>query len=276
MSASGAPTSLLLLPGQYTSTTSPQLLHNLLTSSSASLTPSPGFPNTTFSLPLNVALEPGLLAFPQSLYSGQAAFAPVPSTPHTNASQRLTSGSLAISSNVWIAVDTGSNNRLILWDSVPDITQLPSSDSGPLSLLDIESAACSPPCAGSGVCSPSGTCSCAPGFNGTSCETCSSGFFGPSCQPCPAECTSCDDGISGTGRCLAVTVSNPPSSCNCLNGVCESNGGCTCNTGFTTADNGTACAKCATGFFLASTGNCESTSTLRIHTPRPTTQYHCF
>jgi hypothetical protein len=260
LSASGAPTSVLLLPGQYTSTTSPQLLHDLLTSTTASLSPSPGFQNSSsVSLPLNVALQPGLVAFPESLYSGHAEFAAVPSLPPSNASQPLSSNSLAISPGVWVAVNTNSNNRLIIWDSLPDIAQLPSDSSGPLSLLDIESSSCSPPCASSGVCSPSGTCSCASGYTGASCESCSSGFFGPTCKPCPAGCSSCDDGISGSGRCLVAAVANPPSSCNCVNGVCGSNGQCTCTTGFTTAANGTACATCAPGFFLTSAGDCQST-----------------
>ena len=263
ISASGIANSALLLPGQYTTSTNPQLLHSLLTSSSASLNPSPGFQDSSsVSLPLNVALQPGLAVYPQPLYAGQAAFARLPSTPPTNASQPLSAGSIAISSNVWASVTAGSNNRVILWDSIPDIAQLPTSSAGSLSLLGIESAACSPPCAGSGVCSASGSCSCAPGFTGTACESCARGFFGPSCQQCPAGCGSCDDGISGSGRCLTATVGNPPSSCNCLNGICNANGQCTCNPGFTTADNGTACAKCLPGFFLTSTGDCKGPSSV--------------
>ncbi|EPQ50569.1 growth factor receptor domain-containing protein [Gloeophyllum trabeum ATCC 11539] len=260
LSASGLETSLLLLPGEYTSTTNPQLLHNVLTSSSASLSPSPGFNSSSVSLPLNVALEPGLAIYSESLYSGQAGFSSLPTTPVGNSSSGtpLSASSLALSSNVWAAVSSGSsNNRIILWDSVPDVSQLPSGTAGSLSLLDIESASCSPPCSGSGVCSASGTCTCPSGFTGSSCESCASGFFGPTCQACPADCAKCDDGISGTGRCLTISVANPPSSCNCLNGQCGNNGQCTCNPGWTTADNGTACAKCAPGFFLDSNGDCS-------------------
>ncbi|KII89391.1 hypothetical protein PLICRDRAFT_53827 [Plicaturopsis crispa FD-325 SS-3] len=258
LSAPGASTSLLLLPGQYQSSTSPQLLHDTLTASGASLSPSAGFSNTTsVSLPLNVALQPGLSIYQNALYSGQASFSQLPSTPAGNNSTPLSAGSLALASNVWAAVNAGSNNRVILWNSVPDISQLPSSNAGSLSLLDMQSSSCSPPCSGSGVCTANGTCSCPPGFNGTSCESCAEGFFGPSCQACPAGCTSCDEGIGGTGRCLKPTVSNAPSSCNCLNGACQSNGQCACNAGWTTADNGTACAKCQTGFFQTTTGDCQ-------------------
>ena len=51
-----------------------------------------------------------------------------------------------------------------------------------------------------------------------------------------------------------------PSTCNCLNGVCSSGGTCTCSPGWTTSTsaNNTQCNTCADGFFLDSSGNCES------------------
>ena len=158
-----------------------------------------------------------------------------------------------MSDNLWIAVTSGSD-RIILWDSVPDMSQLPGISS--LSLSAVQSNACSPQCSGAGVCSPSGQCTCPPGFNGTSCEVCAKGFFGSSCQACPSGCTTCDDGISGSGRCLSSTVANS-TACNCLNGVCGANGQCTCNAGWTTASNGTQCSTCAPGFFLDGNGDCS-------------------
>ncbi|KAG2355406.1 hypothetical protein BDR07DRAFT_1474106 [Suillus spraguei] len=131
------------------------------------------------------------------------------------------------------------NTACHLWNSIPDVSQLPASASGSLSLLNLQSSSCSPVCSGDGICSSSGTCQCPSGFTGSSCEACSSGFFGPECQACPSGCTSCDDGISGTGRCLVPVVSNLPSD------------------GWTSASNGTQCAACAAGFFLATNGNCE-------------------
>lgn len=259
LTASGAPTSIQLLPGQYTATTNPQLLHNLLTSSSATLSRSPGFGSASLtSLPLNLQLEPGLAIYSQRLYSGQAAFSQLPSAPLNNSSTPLTASSIALSSNIWIAVTSSSsfNTRFVLWESVPDVSQLPSSVSS-LALVDIQSSACSPPCSGAGVCSTAGTCTCPTGFTGSSCESCASGFFGPNCQPCPQGCPSCDQGISGSGRCLTPIVDNAPSKCNCLNGRCGANGQCSCNPGWTTNDNGTACAKCAPGFFLTTTGDCQ-------------------
>ncbi|KAH9483647.1 Furin-like protease 2 [Psilocybe cubensis] len=256
---SGTAGSVLLLPGQYTSTTNPQLVHSLLTSPSASLSNSAGFnSSTTVSLPLNINLEPGIAVYAQSKYSGQAAFSSLPTSPLGNISTPLAANSLVLADNVWAIVSSSSSdNRVVLWDSVPDISQLPSGTSQSLSLVDLQSTACSPPCSGSSVCSASGTCICPAGFTGSSCESCADGFFGPTCQPCPSGCTSCDQGISGSGRCLTPAVPNAPSTCSCLNGQCGSNGQCTCNPGWVANTNGTACAKCAPGFFLTSTGDCK-------------------
>ncbi|KAJ6520275.1 insulin-like growth factor binding protein [Mycena sanguinolenta] len=258
LSASDVANTVLLLPGQYTANTNPELIHELLTSTHATLSPHPGFGNSsTPALPLNVAVSPGLAIYAQTLYSGQAAFSSIPTAPVSNGSTPLTAESLAMSTSVWMAVSFGSNGRVIMWDPVPDTSQLPVGSKGAMSLLDMQSSTCSPPCASSGTCSAAGTCTCAPGFNGTACETCAAGFFGPQCQACPAGCPSCDEGISGTGRCLTPPVANPLTACNCLNGECASGGSCTCNSGWTTAANGTACAACASGFFLTSTGDCK-------------------
>lgn len=261
LSASGISTEVLLLPGQYTSTTNPELLHELLTSSSAKFSPSAGFGNSSagssVSLPLNVALQPGIAIYPQTLYSGQGSYSGLPSSPVGNTTIPFTASSIALSGNVWAAISAGSNSRVIMWNSVPDVSQLPATASGSLSLLNLQSSSCSPACSGNGICSASGTCQCPSGFTGASCEACSSGFFGPTCQACPSGCTSCDDGISGSGRCLVPVVSNLPSSCNCINGECGANGQCTCIGGWTSASNGTQCAACASGYFLDTNGNCE-------------------
>ena len=259
LSAPGAVTDIRLLPGHYTTTTNPELLNSLLTNKAATLQPlSQGFTNNgTVSLPLDVALQPGAAVYPQTMYSGNVQFAPLPTSPLGNSSTPITSQSLALSSNVWLSLQSGSN-RVIFWSSVPDISQLPQSvATSALSILDIQSSSCTPPCSGNGVCSASGTCTCPTGFTGSSCETCADGFFGPKCQPCPSNCTKCDQGITGTGICLTPAVKNLPSSCNCVNGVCGSNGQCTCNPGWTAGTNGTACSACSKGFFLTTDGNCQ-------------------
>ncbi|KAL4263173.1 EGF-like domain-containing protein [Pleurotus pulmonarius] len=236
---SSSQTTVQLLPGQYTSTTNPQLLHDILTSRTSSLSSSPGFGNaTSINLPLELALDPGIAVFPQPLYAGQSAFAPLPISANSSLSTSLsTTHSIALTSNTWIALD----NRVVLWDSVPDMRELPFGNTSTFSLVAIQSSACSPACSSTGgVCSSSGTW-----------------HFGATCQSCEAGCTSCDEGIAGSGRCLDSPVKNVPATCNCLNGVCGANGDCACNAGFVKADNGTACAKCDNGFFQTSTGDCK-------------------
>ena len=247
-----------LLPGQYSSTTPPQSLHNMLTSASASLSLSAGFTSSSVNLPLNIDLQPGISIYSNGLYSGQPAFLGLPSTP-MNSSIPLPANALALAHNVWAALNTGSS-RIILWDSVPDVSQLPSAISPPFNLVDFQSAACSPPCSSSTVCSAAKTCICPRGFTSSAgaCESCASGFFGPTCQPCPSECQTCDEGTSGSGRCIIPIVGNAPATCNCINGLCGANGICTCNPGWTRAANGTACAQCAPGWYLTSTGDCQS------------------
>ncbi|KAF9530033.1 hypothetical protein CPB83DRAFT_851473 [Crepidotus variabilis] len=259
LSASGLSTPIHLLPGTYSSTTSPQVLHDALTASSASLNSSPGFSNSTsISLPLNLALQSGLSVYTGNLYSGQATFQSLPNIPVINTSVPLSSRSLALSSNVWIAVTSSGNSRTIVWSAVPDTAQLPTSLQSSFSLVDIQSAACTPGCSASGgVCSASGTCQCLPGFTGSSCESCAAGFFGPTCQACPSNCSQCDEGITGSGRCLKPDLANDPAKCNCKNGVCGTDGKCQCNAGFTTGDDGTACSKCTSGFFQTSSGDCQ-------------------
>ena len=259
LTASGA-TTIHLLPGQYSASSSPQVLHDSLTSPSAILSSSSGYTNSSaLSLPLNLALQPGLAIFSGPLYSGRSSFTALSTTITGNSTTPLTAQSLTLSSAVWAAMNSSNNSPFIVWESIPDISQLPASNLGSLSLTQLQSSACSPICASSGVCTTAGTCKCASGFTGTSCESCAPGFFGSKCQPCPSNCTTCDDGTTGTGICLKPVISNNPSNCNCLNGVCGSNGQCTCNAGFTTASNGTACATCSPGFFLTSSGDCLGT-----------------
>ncbi|KAJ7150260.1 hypothetical protein C8R46DRAFT_1358359 [Mycena filopes] len=194
LSASDVSNSVLLLPGQYTATTDPQLVHDLLTSSHATLIPNPGF-GQFFSIyptsqrrsePRSLPSTPilSILARPPSVLFRRFQYP-------TALALQLSAESMALSSSIWVALSFGSNGRVIVWDSVPDTAQLPLGSVGSMSLLDMQSSTCSPPCASSGTCSSSGTCACAPGFNGTSCETCTAGFFGPTCQACPPGCSSC-------------------------------------------------------------------------------------
>ncbi|TEB31330.1 hypothetical protein FA13DRAFT_1688046 [Coprinellus micaceus] len=255
LSASGASQQLHLLPGQYTSTTNPQLLHDLLVSNSASLSSSAGFPSSA-SLPLDLVLQPGIAIYSEARYSGQDAFSNLPTSPVGNVTLPIAARSLALSENVWVAVSSSSGDgRTILWESVPDVTQISLAPS--LNLLDVQSTTCSPACAGAGVCSAAGQCVCPSNFAGSSCESCAAGFFGPQCQTCPEGCDKCDEGISGSGRCLSSKVDDTdPRKCNCVNGVCNPDGSCSCNDAWVDKSDGTKCSGCAPGFFLTSTGDC--------------------
>ncbi|XP_006463869.1 hypothetical protein AGABI2DRAFT_120662 [Agaricus bisporus var. bisporus H97] len=262
-SASSIP--IHLLPGEYTTTTNSELLRDALTSSTTTLSPSAGFSNASSSLsnslPLELFLQPGIATFSSRLYSGQTAFTALPDSTNNNntsSSTPLVAESVALSSNV-VAITTSSSNRLVLWDSIPDTGHLPPPfNNAQLSLVDIQSTTCSPLCSSSGgICNSQGQCVCRDGFTGSSCEECSSGRFGPDCRVCGEDdCEKCDEGVSGTGRCLKKKRSG--NDCNCVNGVCGDDGNCQCTTGFTKADNGTQCAKCADGFFLTSSGDCKA------------------
>lgn len=212
---------------------------------------------------MELFLQPGIATFSSRLYSGQTAFTALPDSTNndnnTSSSTPLVAESVALSSNV-VAITTSSSNRLVLWDSIPDTGHLPPPfNNAQLSLVDIQSTTCSPLCSSSGgICNSQGQCVCRDGFTGSSCEECSSGRFGPDCRVCGEDdCEKCDEGVSGTGRCLKKKTSG--NDCNCVNGVCGDDGNCQCTTGFTKADNGTQCAKCADGFFLTSSGDCKGT-----------------
>lgn len=223
---------------------------------------------------MELTISPGITIYDGLLYSGRALYGGFPDRPppDQNSSQKeITLSSLALSPNVYIVIDGSgdTNDRIVVWNSIPDIRQLPSSASSSpssslssssttLRIVDVGSTTCNPQCSGNSICSPTtGQCICAPGFTGTSCETCSPGLFGPTCQACPSNCDQCDEGIAGTGKCLRKTVSGKPADCGCVNGLCGSDGQCACNAGWKDGDDGRKCSKCQDGFFLTSTGDCQ-------------------
>jgi hypothetical protein len=231
-------------------------------SSSDTIISSPGFDLSSAELepPIDIELQAGLAIYPGQFYNGQANFISlrgsfsnqtIPFTPDF--------GSIAISENVWLAITLDSGNLIILYDTAPLIT-LPSKNQ-PITIIDYQSSTCQPPCSGSGVCTASATCACAEGFAGSSCESCASGFVGPACQPCPSPCKSCNQttGLCSTSEAFKLKVKRAQKTCNCQNGICSSDGSCSCLPGWTNATdlNGVTCAQCAPGFFLASTGDCQ-------------------
>ncbi|PLW57353.1 hypothetical protein PCANC_01808 [Puccinia coronata f. sp. avenae] len=163
--------------------------------------------------------------------------------------------------------------KAVVHDSCPNVKQWKLQG---LELISIESSNCPQGgCGSGGSCSWStSTCQCKTGYTGSRCDSCANGYFGPNCQRCPncdsSPDTTCDDGTTGTGSCLALglnktqnLLSISQSRCNCLNGVCTGSTSCACSAGWTTASNGTLCASCMDGFFLdprgdGPSGSCQS------------------
>ncbi|EAU82768.2 insect antifreeze protein [Coprinopsis cinerea okayama7 len=264
---------LHLLPGTYTSTTSPQFLHNTLTTSGITSLGSQGFTNST-RLPLELFLDLGIAIFEFPRYTGESAFAgvidddsgPVESdfSIPLNASGLLTARDLV--TTLFYTRNQNDTRRVTVWDAIPDFKQLPAaiaSVSSSIALHNLESITCQTkrnptPCSSKGYCTPEGSCLCAPGFAGDACEQCAAGHWGPECEPCPDNCTSCDEGIGGTGRCLTrFTEPGAPSTCNCENGVCGEDDECQCLPGWRSPNGGPQCSECAQGFFKTSNGDWE-------------------
>ncbi|BGP13648.1 hypothetical protein JCM10213v2_001580 [Rhodosporidiobolus nylandii] len=241
-----------LLPGTYTSsspapTSSNSTLSSSVFSKKTTAVVSDGFSASgnlaSSSTSYTVSLQPGLTGYTSALYQGDASYIPLPSnfsaanSSASSSSPKKTdtfSSLLLTSPSYAILALSSSNQRLVVWDSIPDVGELKGGKgSGGVKLVDVQ---------GTGY-------------------TCATGFFGKSCEACPAGCKDCDDGLTGSGLCLDVVASNItlPSTCNCINGACATNSStatCTCNAGWTKASNGTQCAACADGFYMSSEGDC--------------------
>ncbi|WWC89025.1 uncharacterized protein L201_003943 [Kwoniella dendrophila CBS 6074] len=166
--------------------------------------------------------------------------------------------SLYLPSN-WYGVLEGGK---IVWGAIPDKGQLPNDLTG-LKFSKAASADCNPPCSSHGTCIPSnnttsGTCLCAAGWAGESCDRCDTGFWGLSCSAGPSDCTVWDVGRSGTGKCLGTKISSL-SECNCEHGTCTSSNQCVCSAGWKTDSSvsSSLCDTCVKGFFQDSKGNCS-------------------
>ncbi|ORY78467.1 insulin-like growth factor binding protein [Leucosporidium creatinivorum] len=275
----------VLLPGTYTSSSASTANSSLLTFGTAStFEVDAGFSTsgklgTTFS----VSLQTGLTTYSAPLFEGTAAYTSLANTSAINSTASADSiESFLLSDNVWAILQVGgsSGSRVVAWDGVADVGNMVGGSGGVL-VVEIQGTGCTTPCASGGVCVANSTCACSSGFTGSTCsefepfpsrfgaeltfrlfaDACAKGFFGKTCEACPVGCTTCDDAITGTGRCLDSTAANITlaSACNCSNGVCASastTATCACNAGWTTAANGTQCAACATGYYAAAGGDC--------------------
>ncbi|GAA5958172.1 hypothetical protein JCM3765_002837 [Sporobolomyces pararoseus] len=252
--------------------------------SSGSLTSS----STTSSSFFSVSLSPGITTYSSPYYEGTPFYSPPSSSSSsTNSSFSLSLPQNSTSLSSLLLTSSSSNplhavisigdkggggiQKLIVWDSIPDIGALgipPSSSSSKAELLELVNDGCnSQGCSQTGgFCSSensTSTCVCKLGWTGNSCSECLPGRFGKQCEICQTNgCKKCDDGLTGSGICLDEINSEKvilPSSCNCINGICQGNSTssvCDCNAGWTRASNGTQCAACSTGYYLSSSGDC--------------------
>ncbi|KAJ1309369.1 hypothetical protein OPQ81_006148 [Rhizoctonia solani] len=244
--------SVILLPGTYSPDSAAAELASLHESPS---TPLGIITSESSSFPYTVSLSAGALAFGATNYVSQSSFIGLSS----NLSSPRLPASLAIPPNTAVTLrSTLSQSSLVLFSSVPDTAQLPLL-APDLVFSAIQSTSCSPACASGGACAANGTCVCAEGFSGPQCEQCAPGFFGPSCQKCQDAC--CEDGMTGSGKCLGSKNKTSSELCGCEKGTCGSDGSCTCNPGWadpTSSQNATAkCSVCAPGFFQDASGECQ-------------------
>ncbi|WVQ79606.1 hypothetical protein IAT38_001706 [Cryptococcus sp. DSM 104549] len=229
--------SVFLLPGTYDSSTyAPTSLNATISTTSSSLTISPP------SHPVG---------FTKSNYAGSAGV-------WDGLSWAMQGWKSVYLPDGWYAVLDGGGGK-VLWGAVPE-TQFLADDIASRAILSAGSSACTPACSSHGTCTPTNTsasCECAEGWTGLTCDECASGFFGTSCAACPANCTVCDDGRYGTGKCLGTSTSSSDE-CGCDHGTCSSPTDCTCSAGWVTntTNSSSKCNACADGFFKDAFGNC--------------------
>ncbi|CUA69728.1 TNFR/NGFR cysteine-rich region family protein [Rhizoctonia solani] len=243
--------SVILLPGTYSSDSAAAKLVSLSNSPSRSS----GISVSEASFPYTVSLSSGAIAFGVINYASNSS----PIKLSSNLSTPRLPASVAIPPNTAVTLRSASSqSSLVLFASVPDTAQLPLL-APDLAFSAVQSTSCSPACASGGACTANGTCACAEGFSGSQCEQCAPGFFGPSCQKCQNTC--CDDGMTGSGKCLGSKNKTSFELCGCDKGTCGTDGSCTCNPGWaspTSGQNATAkCSVCAPGFFQDASGECQ-------------------
>lgn len=249
--------SVILLPGTYSSSSPAASLLPSLSSLSASTSAGIAVAPDALAYPLTISLPTGALAFQSPNYAGESTSISLSS----NLSSPRLPASLAIAPNMAITFRSASSvASLVLFASTPDTAQLPSLPVD-LAFSAVQATSCTPSCASGGACAANGTCTCAPGFAGNQCEQCAPGHFGPSCQQCVDSC--CEDGMTGSGKCLGAKSKTSAETCACEKGVCGSDGSCACNPGWADASdvssgkNATKCSVCAPGFFLDPSGECQ-------------------
>lgn len=185
-----------LLPGTYTST-SPALTSNTSAAyfnRGMIITPSIGFASAgSESSSINVALLAGVTTYSNTLYQGAATYSPllsINSTAGANSPSPATGSvsSLLVSPNTFVILTSASSSHLVIYNSLPDISQLPSNVIGSsggvgVAVGVVQSSTCVGGCSTGGVCGVEGKCVCKSGFVGASCSESFSSLSRPFFKP---------------------------------------------------------------------------------------------
>ncbi|CAE6381473.1 unnamed protein product [Rhizoctonia solani] len=210
--------SIILLPGTYSADSAASKLVSL---SNPPSTPAGIITSDSSSFPYTVSLSSGALAFGATHYTNGLTLISLSS----NLSSPRLPASVAVPPDTAVTFRSPlSQTSLIIFTSVPDTAQLPLA-APDLAFSSVQSTSCSPACGSGGACTVNGTCACAEGFSGSQCEQCAPGFFGPTCQKCQDTC--CDDGMTGSGKCLGSKNKTSSDLCGCDKGICGNGGSCT-------------------------------------------------
>ncbi|CAG8488392.1 4836_t:CDS:2 [Ambispora leptoticha] len=226
-----------------------------------------------------VSLKLGLVTYEQPAYFGESRF--IGNGNSSEAQDGATSmliGSVMVPDGFRAVLWQSSNfsgDNLGIYEPIANFTGIAvATAQTSAGSIDVSAATCSPECSSGGFCSSKNQCTCKTGFTGQLCDQCLPGFFGPNCQPCPSSCDNtthftCDDGLTGTGKCnlnkcapgfngthcdtCAAGFYGYPACqpCNCGNGVCDSQGRCTCNAGWANDpnNNSTKCSIPKNGYY---------------------------
>ncbi|CAG8484630.1 11958_t:CDS:2 [Ambispora gerdemannii] len=218
---------------------------------------------------IEVKLKSGLVIYEQPAYFGVSKFIENGNSSNTTTSMLI--GSVMVPDGFRAILWQSSNfsgDNLGIYEPIANFTGIAAATSQTSAgSVDVSTATCSPECSSGGFCSSKNQCTCNPGFTDQLCDKCLPGFFGSNCQPCPSSCNNkthftCDDGLSGTGKCksdqcalgfagakcdtCAPGFYGPTCKpCNCGNGKCDSQGRCTCNAGWTNDPNSSNSTKCS-------------------------------
>ena len=132
----------IILPGTYDPASSPSKLGNALSGGASRIAMSPGFELS--GIPPVLSLQPGIVATSASLYRGPVRFEAAREPGQLLGDATISAqGSVLMAQNVWATFRrTQDDSHIVVWDSIPDMSQLPESLKGSdMNPIDIQSSA---------------------------------------------------------------------------------------------------------------------------------------